>query len=98
MLEEAGFTVESTVDGDKVLSMADNKPDLLLLDIWMSGQDGRQICKALKSRSETKDIPVIMISANKDTEKFSKQAGANDFISKPFEMDELLTKVQDNIN
>ncbi len=98
MLEEVGYTVETTVDGDKVLRMADSKPDLLLLDIWMSGQDGRIICKELKNRNETKNIPVIMISANKDTEKFSKQAGANDFISKPFEMDELLAKVQNHIN
>lgn len=94
MLVEAGYSVESTVDASRVEKMLKPQPNLLLLDIWMSGQDGRDICKAVKSRSDTKDIPVIMISANKDTEKLSKQAGADDFIAKPFEMQELLEKVE----
>ncbi len=98
MLEEAGYSVESTVDAQKVEKMLNIQPGLLLLDIWMSGMDGRDICKALKSQDKTKNIPIIMISANKDTEKLSKLAGADDFISKPFEMQELLEKVERYIN
>lgn len=98
MLEESGYQVEATIEGEKVPEMIRKKPDLLLLDIWMSGQDGREICKNLKSDSDTRDIPVIMISANKDTEKISKEAGADSFLAKPFEMEELLKKVKSYIN
>lgn len=59
MLEEAGYTVETTIDGEKVLNMIKNQPHLLLLDIWMSGQDGRDICKALKEQSETKKFRLL---------------------------------------
>jgi DNA-binding response OmpR family regulator len=98
MLEEAGYKVTITVEGEKVEKLVLQKPDLLLLDIWMSGSDGRKICKRLKTNRNTSDIPVIMISANKDTEEYSKQAGADDFISKPFEMEELLQKVKAHIS
>lgn len=98
MLEEAGYNVDTTVDGETIGKMFEDEPDLLLLDIWMSGQDGRDICKALKAQDSTRHIPIIMISANKDTEKFAKEAGADDFLSKPFEMDDLLGKVKKQIN
>lgn len=94
MLEDAGYEVYTTVDGETVGIMFEQSPDLLLLDIWMSGQDGRDICKALKSQSTTNKIPIIMISANRDTEEISLEAGADDFITKPFEMDYLLEKVK----
>lgn len=97
MLEEEGYEVATTVDADAVTKFVVDKPDLVLLDIWMSGQDGREICKYLKTQESTKQIPIIMISANKDTEKIAKESGANDFIAKPFEMDELLGKIRENL-
>lgn len=93
MLEESGYQVDTTVDGETVAKMFEDKPDLLLLDIWMSGQDGRDICKALKAQDSTRHIPIIMVSANKDTERIAKEAGADDFLAKPFEMKDLLSKV-----
>lgn len=93
MLEDEGYEVETTVDGATVQDMRETLPDLLLLDIWMSGMDGREICKRLKRQELTKCIPIIIISANKDTDRFAKEAGADDFIAKPFEMDDLLAKV-----
>lgn len=98
MLETVGYEVKTTVDGNKVKELRSEFPDLLLLDIWMSGQDGRDICKYLKGKSETQHIPIIMISANKDTAKIAKEVGADDFVAKPFEMDELLHKVAKHIN
>ncbi len=98
MLETVGYDVATTVDGETVLKLKEELPDLLLLDIWMSGQDGRDICRYLKGREDTKRIPVIMISANKDTETIAKQVGADDFVSKPFEMDELLEKIERLVN
>ena len=94
LLEFEGYEVRSTVDGATVLDMKDELPDLLLLDIWMSGEDGRDICRKLKSINETKNIPVIMMSASRDIRESAMAAGANDFLAKPFEMDELLKKIE----
>jgi len=93
MLEDAGYEVETTDDGQTVKDIKEHLPDLILLDIWMAGFDGREICKYLKSQKLTKHIPLIMISANKDTEEIAKEAGADTFIAKPFEMNELLAMV-----
>ncbi len=93
ILEEFGYTVESTIDGQTIYKMEKDFPDLLLLDIWMSGEDGRKICKYLKKDSLTKNIPIILISASRDIENSTKEAGANDFLAKPFDMTDLLTKV-----
>jgi len=94
MLEDVGYEVISTVDGQTVRKVLNELPDLVLLDIWMAGFDGREICKQLKRNKKTKHIPIIMISANKDTRDIAKEAGADDFVAKPFEMQELLAKVE----
>ena len=94
MLEMMGYEVMQTLDGSKVIDIVKNSPDLILLDIWMSGIDGRDVCKELKSNPETKDIPVLMISASRDIRQSALEAGANDFLEKPFEMNDLLAKVE----
>lgn len=93
MLEMEGFEVNTIVDGEMIYKM-ENYPDVMLLDIWMSGQDGREICKYLKNDPKTSHIPVIMISASRDVKESAKKAGADDFIAKPFEMEELVNKVR----
>ena len=65
MLEEEDYEVETTVDGATVQDIKEPLPDLLLLDIWMSGIDGRNVCKLLKSNVATKHIPVIALTAGK---------------------------------
>ncbi len=94
ILEEAGYDVETSLDGTLALNMNENLPDLLLLDIRMSGRDGRGICQYLKAQEQTRHIPIIMVSANKDVERIALEAGADDFISKPFEMAHLIAKVE----
>jgi DNA-binding response OmpR family regulator len=94
LLEFEGYRVSTTVNGATVLDMKEELPDLLLLDIWMSGEDGRDICKKLKQEDKTKKIPVIMISASKDIKESAMAAGADDFLAKPFEMNELLDKIK----
>jgi DNA-binding response OmpR family regulator len=94
LLEFEGYEVTSTVDGSTVLDMKDELPDLLLLDIWMSGDDGRDICRKLKATIATKNIPVIMVSASRDIAASAMAAGADDFLTKPFEMDVLLQKIE----
>ena len=94
ILEDEGYEVQSTINGRNIIAMKEESPDLLLLDIWMSGVDGTDICRTLKQDAKTKDIPIIMISANKDGQILSKQAGADDFLAKPFELEELINKVK----
>jgi CheY-like chemotaxis protein len=98
ILEDEGYEVVTTVNGETIYQMEKEYPDLLLLDIWMSGQDGRDICKFLKSRESTRDIPIIMISANKDTAVIAKESGADGFLAKPFEMNALLDIVSKYIH
>lgn len=93
MLELFNFNVETVADGMVVPKLMSLQPQLLFLDICMSGTDGRDICKTLKALDSTKDIPVIMISASRDLKEAVKEAGANDFLEKPFEMKELLSKI-----
>lgn len=93
MLEMMGYDVTYTYDGSTVPERVKNHTDLILLDIWMSGHDGREICKQLKSNASTKDIPVLMISASRDIKQSALDAGADDFMEKPFEMDTLISKV-----
>ena len=70
--------------------MAESFPDLLFLDIRLSGSDGRTICRQLKSQEATHRLPIIMLSAHKDTRQMVREAGADDFLAKPFEREDLL--------
>lgn len=94
MLEFYGYDASFTYDGAELLNLSGNVPDLILLDIWMSGTDGRDVCRELKARPDLKHIPVIMISANKDITESALASGADDFLPKPFDMDELMGKVE----
>jgi CheY-like chemotaxis protein len=93
LLEDEGYTVMATVDGETVPHMDKSYPDLLLLDIWMSGINGGDICKQLKQQVRTRNIPIILISANRDTEAIARASGADDFLLKPFDIDDLLRKI-----
>jgi CheY-like chemotaxis protein len=93
MLEMEGYEVNSTLNGNTVLTQ-DEIPDVYILDIWMSGSDGRDLCKQLKSNEKTKNIPVILISASNDLKRSAETAGADDFLAKPFEINALLEKIE----
>lgn len=69
-------------------------PDLILLDLLLSGKDGREIAKNLKAHTKTRKIPVIMLSAHPDAVKVVKEEGIDDFIAKPFEINDLLAKIK----
>ena len=91
ILEDAGYEVSTSSNGETVEKVQGKLPNLILLDIWMSGMDGGDICKYLKAKPQTKHIPIVMVSANKDAEAIALAAGANDFLAKPFEMTRLLS-------
>lgn len=94
LLEFEGYEVCSTPNGTNLLTMKDELPDLVLLDIWMSGVDGRDICRKLKQQPDTRNIPVVLLSASKDIERSAIEAGADDFLAKPFEITDLLKKIE----
>ena len=71
------------------------QPDIILLDVYLTGYDGRVICKQLKFHPDFKHIPVIMVSGHDDVSATVGQYGANDFIQKPFEAEALLSKIYD---
>lgn len=98
LLEESDYAVRSTVDGKVYPMMKEMRPDLLLLDIWMSGIDGREICKKIKADKEISMTPVILISASKDIAKSSRDAGADGFIAKPFDISELLMTIEKHLD
>lgn len=64
--------------------------DLIFLDIWLAGQDGSIIAKNIKIKQATKEIPLVLMSADNQTENIAKMVGADDFLLKPFSLDDLL--------
>ncbi len=91
-----GYEVVTALDGEQALErVAEQKPDLIVLDIMMPKLDGYETCKALKSQPETKDIPVILLSAkgrNVD-QKTGFEVGADDYITKPFSPRKLVERI-----
>ena len=83
------YEVISLLGGEKLLANDFERPDLFLLDRQLSDIDGLDICKHLKSRQETRDIPVIIISATQNIQKLARSAGADGVIEKPFQIREL---------
>lgn len=69
-------------------------PDVVLMDMLLSGADGREVCKMLKASKKFSQIPLIMISAHPTAKKECLEAGANYFIEKPFDMNDLLAIVK----
>lgn len=94
MLESEGYEVETSLDGEILENLdKNNLPDVILLDVLLSGKDGREICADLKKKDYTKQIPVIMVSAHPNVERDVKKCGADDFLQKPFALKDLLEKV-----
>ena len=95
ILIDSGYDVLASQTGDNIFEKVEEfEPDLILLDIMIFNRDGREICKALKADERTKDIPVIMVSAHPDVVNTIEKVGANDFVSKPFDINKLLQKIE----
>ncbi|HEY0753149.1 MAG TPA: response regulator [Ktedonobacteraceae bacterium] len=90
MLEGAGYQVKLQGYGHGLQQMQEPFPNLLLLDMLLSGMDGREICRSLKSQDRTRHIPIIFISAQPGAQKMASEAGADAFLAKPFALDDLL--------
>lgn len=101
MLKPFHFVIEKANDGQTALDIvADNKPDLILLDLMMPGINGYDVIKQLRAKEETKQLPIIVISALNSNEDIVKgyDLGANDFLTKPIIMNRLHTSVITQLN
>ena len=96
-LTNAGFSIIKASNGIHALELIENhSPDLIILDWMMPKMSGIDVCRTLRSRSETKQIPIIILSArSEDTDKsLGLDTGADDYISKPFSPKELISRVK----
>jgi len=82
---------ENEENARKIISS--NHVDLLIMDMLLSGVDGTDICRRLKKDKETSSIPILMFSAHPTAKETCLAAGADDFISKPFEMNDMMEKI-----
>jgi len=96
-LEEAGFEVEEATNGEEALiAVMERKPDLVILDWMLPVVSGIEVCRQLRRRRETRDLPVIMLTAR--TEEGDRirglDSGADDYVTKPFSPKELIARVR----
>lgn len=97
ILTKQGYRVRPAADGGLALkSVAAKAPDLILLDVNMPGMDGYEVCRRLKADEQSRRVPIIFISAHSETEQKVKgfDAGGVDYITKPFQPEEVLARVR----
>ena len=93
------YDIIKAENGMKALELIKEKPDLVILDIMMPGMDGYQVCRKIKENEETKNIPVIMLSAKHEIEDLKQaiKVDVDEYITKPFEPDMLKKRVDENV-
>ena len=97
ILETEGYQVTVFPNGDDLLNRRFETPDLFILDRQLSGVDGLDICRILKEDNDAKAIPIIILSASPQIGSMAREAGAQDFLEKPFRIDALRKMVAKHI-
>jgi two-component system, OmpR family, phosphate regulon response regulator PhoB len=96
-LEKQGFRVDEAADGEEaLLRVAEGRPDLVLLDWMLPAISGIEVCRQLRRRPGTRDLPIIMVTARTEDQDAVRalDTGADDYISKPFAMDSLMARIR----
>lgn len=99
-LEAAGFRVSSARDGDGgLLAVSEDPPDVIILDWMMPHVSGIEVCRQLKTRPETRAIPIIMLSARSEEVDAVRglETGADDYVVKPYAVSELMARVRSQL-
>lgn len=97
ILTSKGYRVTGCGDGAAALEeLVRNPPDIVVLDIMLPGMDGFQVCRSIKDNPETSAIPVVMLSARKNSQDMERglQAGADAYITKPFNSAQLIGTIE----
>lgn len=98
LLQKEGYGVETASSRQEALEkLEQNHPSAIILDVLLSGSDGRELCRELKVNKLTSDIPVIIFSAHPSAALQFESYGADDFLSKPFQTEALLAKLSRHI-
>jgi DNA-binding response OmpR family regulator len=99
ILREYGYDPLNISEEEKLWSTLEQSyPDLILLDIFLNKSDGVEISRKIKENPKTNNIPIILISADKDIEVKTKNAKANAFIKKPYDMNNLIQLINNCLN
>jgi two-component system phosphate regulon response regulator PhoB len=96
-LEKQGFRVEEAADGQEaLLRVAETKPDLVLLDWMLPALSGLEVCRQIRRRPATRDLPIIMVTARTEDQDAVRalDTGADDYIAKPYAMEALLARIR----
>jgi CheY-like chemotaxis protein len=95
VLERNGYRSEIVADGQTALQRAKTgQPGIIFADLTIKGLGGEKLCAALKEQPETRDIPYIVVSGDRDVADKARQCGADDYLGKPFEFDDLVRLVK----
>ena len=94
-LEEKGYEVETATKEQDLISLVRSfSPDLIMLDIYLQSEDGREICKELRKNEETKYLCILMFSASSKALTDYKEYGADGYIEKPFGLHDIVEKIE----
>lgn len=95
VLEDSGYMVDSFDSGRHLdSSFKKYKPDLILMDYLLPGENGCQLTKKIKQKKEVRDIPVIIMSASYNIQEKVESSGADGFLAKPYDIDQLLETIE----
>lgn len=95
-IEMFGYEAKTNTKGEMVIQLIKQfEPNVVLLDVLLSGYDGRTITQEIRKHDKISAIPIILMSAHPSAAKEYKNFGATDFLSKPFNVDELLAKIKE---
>lgn len=98
LLKDEGYELQlSSTFSELKSKLKDSLPDLFILDVMIPDGDGTDICGDLKGDPFTKHIPIIVMSANDQNKQKSLDAGANDYISKPFDIDYIVKRINSQL-
>jgi CheY-like chemotaxis protein len=95
ILQRHGFESEIVADGQSALDKArELHPSMILADLTIRGMGGQALCSAIKSVAETRDIPYVVVSGDAEIARKASECGADGYMGKPFEFDELIRVVR----
>jgi DNA-binding response OmpR family regulator len=95
VMQKQGYEVATAFNkADALSKLEDFQPSVILLDVLLSGTDGREFCREIKQNEEMKNVPVIMVSAHPGAAENINSYGADDFISKPIDTLRLMEKIE----